>query len=150
MAIVNYTGILAALVAILKADTRLGGARIYSEEDPQFGVADAGSCIAVYLSRRQAHPDQVLAAGKRTRWLLSISVWTFGFSLENFKKAQEMRDALTDQLELVLQENRTISATVDMMWMDGGDFLSAQNPGDGVFVAGAETSIACQVSAIST
>ena len=149
MAIVNYTGILAALVAILQADTRLGGARIFSEEDPQFGLADAGSCIAVYLSRRQLHPDQALQAGKSTRWLLSISVWTFGFSLESYKKAQEMRDTLTDQLELVLNENRTLSGKVDFMYMNGGDFLSAQNPADSVFVAGAETSVACQVAATS-
>lgn len=149
MAIVNYSGVLAALVAILQADTRLGGARIYCEEDPLFGAMDAGRCIAVYLTRRQIHPDQALQAGKSTRWLVGISIWTFGTSLESFKKAQEMRDALTDQLELVLNDNRTISGTVDFMYMNGGDFLSAQNPGDNVFVAGAETSIACQVSATS-
>lgn len=149
MAICNYSGILDALAALLRADSRLSGVRVYAEEDPQFGLSDVQKAIAIYLSRRQLHPNQPLAAGKSTRWLLSVSIWCFGFSIENFKAAADIRDGVLDQMELVLNDNRTVSGTVEFMHMDGGDFLSAQNPGDGCFVAGVETSIAMQVTATS-
>jgi len=149
MASVNYPAILSGLKAILDADARLGGARVYIEEDPQFGLPELGKCIAIYLTRRSLHPNQPLNAGKTTRWLLEMSIWTFGFSLEHFPAAVGVRDTLLQQLELVLQENRTISGNVTTSWMGGGDFLSARNPDNSAFVAGAETTLIADVAVIS-
>ena len=151
MAVVNYRAILDALGALLRADSRILtlGARVYVEEDPTFGLADVQNAIAIYPVRRTIHPNQALAAGKNTRWLLELSVWCFGFALQDFKSAADIRDLLLDQLEVVLNDNRTISATVEFMNMGGGDFPDGRNPDNNVFVAGVETTIICTVSAIS-
>ena len=151
MAAVDYAGIRDQLKTILEGDTRTSNARIFVEEEPQFGLSDAQNIIAVFMDSRSAPPtDQSLAAGKRTRYFLRMSLWVVVFSLDSYKAACDLRDTLLGNLELVLMANRTIGDKVASSWLEGGDMVSAREPSNQAFVAAAETVLVAEVSAINT
>ncbi len=150
MAAIDYIGILSSLKTIFEADSRTSTARVYVEEDPQFGMADAGRAIVLTLVSRAPFAGQSIAAGKRTRYLARIGVWSIGFDVESFNAACQKRDALLAQVELVLMDNRTISGKVTASQLEGGEFMSVRNPGENVFCAGAETAVSAEVAAINT
>lgn len=150
MAAIDYTGILSSLKAIFEADARTSNARVYVEEDPQFGQSDSGRAIVLTLVNRTPSSGQSMAAGKRTRYAARIGAWSVGFDMESFNAACVKRDALLAQTELVLMDNRTISGKVTTAQLEGGEFFSVRNPGENVFCAMAETVIGVEVSAINT
>lgn len=150
MAAVDYAGFIRAIRTTLSAQPELANVRIYLEEDPQFGLPDQGIAIAIYLLGRTPHPRQILAAGKRTRFLVKVAVTCFGMSLERFEQAEANRDALLSNVEMVLQRDRTFGGKVDMAWIEGGDFASAKAPGGICFVAAADTIIIADASSITT
>lgn len=150
MAAVNYTGILSSLKAIFEADSRTSDARVYVEEDPQFGQSDVGKAIVLTMVKRVPFTSQSIAAGKRTRYMVHIGAWSTGFDMESFNNACIKRDALLGQVELVLMANRTISGTVTAAQLEGGEFMGVLNPRDNVFCAMAETVIIAEVEAINT
>lgn len=151
MAAVDYSGIRDKLKDILEADARTSGARIFIEEEPQFGLADQQAVIAVFMDRRDAPaPSQGLAAGKRTRYFLRLSLWVVAFSLENYKGACDRRDEVLGNLELVLMANRTIGDKVTSAWLEGGEMFSARDAQNTVYTAAAETVLVCEVQTINT
>src|SRR3990167_5582044 len=113
MSAVDYHGILTELKAIL-------------EEDPAFDLSGAGKAIVLTLSRRRPTSRQPLAAGKRTRWEVSFSVWAMGFDM-SFEAAASKRDDLVGALELVLMNNRTVSGKLGSGWLEGGEFISVRD-----------------------
>lgn len=150
MAAINYHGILTSLDTIFKADARTSYAATFVERDPQLGLADLGSAIAMFLDSRVATAEQAMAAGKRTRYLLSVAVWVIGFDVESFEKAALKRDTLLGQVELVLMDNRTISGKVTASQLSGGEFSSAMSDsGTHVFCALAKVTLQAEVSAIN-
>ena len=150
MPAIDYVGIRNQLKTILAGDARLGGVRIYVEEEPQIGISDAGSAIAVFTDERRLDPSgQSASAGHRTRYQLRMSFWTVYFSLESYLAACNGRDALLAQLELVLMDNRTIGGLVTASYLEGGVMFSARNAQGDTFCAAAETICASEVSAIS-
>lgn len=151
MAAVDYTNVLTQLESILKADSRTNIARVFVEEEPQFGISDTQYAIAVFLDGRSA-PDseQTLSKGRRTEYQLRIPIWVFAFSIESYRKASELRNTLLDNLELTLSENRTLNAAVTTLWLEGGDMVSARDANSNVFVAAAETVVVAVVSVIGS
>src|SRR3990167_9767697 len=116
MAKVAYAAIRDTIKTVLEGDARTNVARIYIEEEPQFGLADAQKIIAVFMDRRRAPADQQsLSAGKRTRFLLDLLFVVAFFDMESFKAACDGRDALLGDLELVLMDNRTLSGQVSTL-----------------------------------
>lgn len=151
MAAVDYGGVLEALQLIFQSDSRTSDARVYVEEDPAFGLGESDKGIVLVLDRRVPTSGQAMAAGKRTRHLLTIGVWVVGFNMESFREAGKVRDALLAQVELVLMDNRTISGLVTSGQLGGGEFLSAFVQGaTPVHMAMAETKFEVEVSAINT
>jgi len=148
---VAYNDIRDQIQSILEGDARTNSAKIYVEEEPQFGLSDVQQAILMWLSRRNAPPSaQPLAAGMRTRYHLQISLACVCFNMESFRKACEMRDTLTGNLELVLMANRTLGGKVETSWLEGGELYSARNPQDACFVAIAETTLTAEVLAVNT
>lgn len=151
MAAVDYVGIRDQIEAALVADARTSNARVYVEEEPQFGLSDQQSVIAVFMDNRTTPADiQSVSAGKRTRYLLRISFWVVAFSLESYRKACDERDALVGQLELVLMDNRTLGGKVTTSWLEGGEMFSARDPQNSVFTAIAEVVMVLDVSAVNS
>ena len=150
MAAVDWTGILTSLAAILRADSRTSAARVFVEEDPQFGLSDDGQAVVLTMVSRTPMSGQSIAAGKRTRYLARIGVWAVGFDMASFEAACAKRDTLLGNVELVLMDNRTISAKVTASNLEGGEFMSVRNPGENVFCAMAETVVSAEVAAINT
>lgn len=150
MSAVDYTGILTSLAAILRADALTSAARVFVEEDPQFGMSDVGQAVVLTMSSRSPMSGQAIAAGKRTRYLARIGVWSVGFDMESFEAACSKRDTLLGNVELVLMANRTISGKVTASNLEGGEFMNVRNPGENVFCAMAETVVSAEVSAINT
>lgn len=150
MAAIDYAAITRQLAQILNEDSDIEGTRVFVEEMPQIGLMDAGVAIALYLLGRQPHPQQVAAAGKRTRFIVRISVVCLGFDAGSFLEAEQKRDDLIGKVELVLMRNRTINGKVAASWLEGGDFASAQAPGGAPFVAAGEINLMAEVSAINT
>lgn len=150
MAAIDYAGIEDQLKTIIEADSTLDGARVYVEEEPQFGMMDSQKAISIFLHNRSASSGQSLSAGKRQRYDVKYSLWSTFFSLESFRVACTGRDALLGALELVLMADRTIGGKVNTCWLEGGQFLSARDDAAGVFVASAETILVANASAITT
>ena len=150
MAAVAYVGIRDQIKTILEGAATLAGARVYVEEEPQFGLADQQRAIVVYMDRRTAAaPDQPIAAGKRTRYMLRASIWTLFFAMESYKVACDGRDGVLGSLELVLMANPTIGGKVATAYLEGGEMISARSDDANVFVAAAETILMMEVSAIN-
>jgi len=156
MAAVAYAAIRDAIESILNSKIEQGGvlegARIYIEEEPQFGLMDQGVAIALFMDTRNA-PDgeQSISKGTRTRMYLRVTFWIVAFSMDSFRKACDMRDAMMGALELVLMDNRTLNGTVSTSWLNGGELFSAKDPQNNtVFTALAEVVMTLDVSAINT
>lgn len=155
MAAIDYKGIRDALEDILSAKTAadepLDGARVYIEEEPQFGLSD-NPAIAVFLDTRTA-PDgeQSISRGTRTRLHLRGTLWVVAFSLDSYRKACDERDALLGQVELILMANRTLNEKVSTLWLNGGELFSARNPQqESAYVSVGEVIMTMDVSAINT
>ena len=108
-----------------------------------------GDIIMIDLSRRDA-PDELqgLSAGTRTRYLLNISVWCYGWGLET-KVAMRNRDDLVSRVEIVLQNNRTLGGKVSTSWISGGEFENRRSDTEDQFLSGAEIELVCDVTAVS-
>ncbi len=151
MAAVDYVGIRTEIETALNADARTSSARVYVEEEPQFGLSDHQSVIAVFMDNRSAPAtEQSVSAGKRTRFNLRVSFWVVAFSLDSYRKACDERDTLMGQLELVLMDNRTLGGKVAASWLEGGEMFSARDPRNAVFTAIAEVVMVLDVSAVNT
>ncbi|MDZ4347913.1 MAG: hypothetical protein U1E51_36360 [Candidatus Binatia bacterium] len=151
MSAVDYQGIRDEIETVLSADARTEGARVYVEEEPQFGLSDHQSVIAVFMDSRGAPSgEQSVSAGMRTRFNLRVSFWVVAFSLDSYRKACDERDGLLGQLELVLMDNRTLGGKVAASWLEGGEMFSAKDPQSSVFTAIAEVVMTLDVSAINT
>ncbi len=150
MAAINYTGIQDAIEAILKADVRTNAARVFVEEEPEFGLMDAQQVIAVYLEERVTpEKSEYIALGKKVRLHLKIPIWVAAFSTETYRRACELRNSLLGNLELVLMDNATLSGTVESSWLNGGAIISAKSAQSGIWMAGAETILIADVTASS-
>lgn len=151
MAAVSYASIRDQIKSILAGDSRTNTARIYIEEEPQFGLGDVQQVIAVFTDRRRAPADQQsLSAGKRTRFLLDMLFVVAFMDFASFKAACDGRDTLLANLELVLMANRTLNATVETLWIEGGEFYSAKDSQSGTLIAVAELNVTLMVSAVNT
>ena len=151
MAAIDYAGIRDGLKTILNADALTAASRVYVEEEPQFGMADAGGgVIAVFSDGRTPDPaGQPLANGKRTNYHVNHTLWVAMFNMESFKAAADARDALLANVELVLMKDRTIGGKVAASWLEGGQMFSARDGGTNTFVAAGEIKLVAQVSAIN-
>jgi hypothetical protein len=151
MARIDYFDIELELKDILESASLLSegvnAPTILIEEDLAF---QRGDIIQILLSRRDA-PDelQTLSASGRTRYLLTISIWCYGFALTR-RDAMRKRDDLVGKVEIVLQSNRTLNDKVGSSWFGGGDFENRrESPEEDAFLSGAEIELVCDVSAVS-
>lgn len=149
MAAVDYSGIRDQIKSILEGDTRTAGARVYVEEEPEFGLQDVQQAILVYADRRTADgPDQTLSAGKRTRYKLQIILVVAYFSMDSFKVACDGRDAMLGSMELVLMANHTLGGKATTSWLTGGELYSVRGTGGSPYIAVAETTLVVDVTAV--
>lgn len=151
MAAIAYGNIRDQIKGILEGDARTSAARVYVEEEPQFGIQDVQQAILVYTDRRSAPRElQRAAVSKRTTYLLNIVLAVVYFSLESYKAACDGRDTLLGNVELVLMANSTINDTVNTSWLEGGELYSVRDAQSSTYVAVAETLLVAEVSAINT
>jgi hypothetical protein len=146
---VDYHGILEAAQFILQGDATLADAAILVEEEFGFGLGDKAKAVYIYSLSRNATEAQPIAAGKRTRFNLSLLFWCVGFNMGSIREAARLRDALIGRVESVLMNNRTLNGKVDTAWLGGGDFLSAKNPESQSFLSAGEITMVCEVKAIN-
>jgi len=148
VAAVNYHGLLTQLKTIIEADASLDGVPVFVEEDPAFDLSGAGKAIVLTLGNRRPSAGQPLAAGKRTRWEVTLSAWAMGYAM-SFEKAAALRDELVGALELVLMNNRTIGDKLASGWIEGGEFISVRDETTGSYAI-AETRMVGEATAIAT
>lgn len=149
MAAAPYANIRDQISSILAGDALTSGSAVYIEEEPQFGLGDNQSGIAVFTNRRRAPAgEQPLALGQRTRFELDMLFVVLYFSHTSFRAAADGRDGVLANLELVLMKNRSLNNTVDALWLEGGEFYSARDPQNNMaFVAVAEVDATCRLLA---
>ncbi len=146
MARADYFAVLEAIEAQLKADEDLAEATILVEEDLSF---QPGDTVIIYLERREAPANQQgLSAGKRTRFLVTFSVWCYHFALDT-RPAMKKRDDLIGRVEVALMRDRTYRGSVESSYIDGGNFASGRTEG-GLYMAGAEIRIVADLISIVT
>ena len=145
MARVDYFGIEAAIQDILQADANLSGVQVLVE--PAM-VHQEGDVVAIYVDRRSAPADlQTISAGTRTRFLVSFSLWCYHMNLD-VPTALQKRDDLMGKVEVALMAvNRNLNSTVNMSWLEGGEFLNGQSENNDIFMAGGEIQLIADVTA---
>lgn len=148
MAAIDYHAILEGIRDQIEADEDAPSVTIHIEEELS---TVEGPTVMLYLDRRDAPDDlQTLSAGQRTRYEVTISIWCFGVAMDSMREACRNRDNLLGEIEIALMKDRTLQETVSSSWFTGGEFISAQAPGVGGFVSGAEIVLVALVTAITT
>jgi hypothetical protein len=88
---------------------------------------------------------QPLTAGRKQRLQVKFEIWCWRFAMTN-AAAAELRDAFVGDVELALMLDRTLNATVDTSWIEGGRFQTTGDPQSlGRFFAGAEIVLICEL-----
>lgn len=152
MARVDYFQIEKEIQTVLKDDADLAGVAVLIEEELTFAE---GNIILIELDRRDAPDDlQSISAGQRTRFLLQISLWCWGFGYER-ERAMEQRDDLLGKVEVALLKHRAaqpgnaFGGEVTSFWMQGGDFENRRTTDSDRFLSGASIDLICDVTATS-
>jgi len=106
------------------------------EDDVVFGSMGNINSISIYLTNRSLASGQVMSAGRQTRYNLTMSVWVWSAGVD-VQSTIKIRDDMLNQVELTLMANRTLNDKVEMLWLDGGEFMSTRNNPQR-FITGAE------------
>lgn len=144
MARIDYYNIETELQTILNND--ISGAMVTVEEEIMSDV-DMTPWFGIYLARREAPENQSLSAGQRTRFRLHLEVWVFCWSFDGVRQASEFRDDNIGKAEVAIMGNRTLNGTVDTCWLEGGEFTSAKDDNNGLFLSGGQIRVVCDVTA---
>ena len=136
MARIDYFNIEEAIKSILDADADLADVEVLIEEEL---TIQRGNVVGIYLDDRDA-PDeeQSLSAGTRTRFNVRFSIWCWHFGVGRDRRVpMQQRDDLVGKVEIALMKERTLNDTVNMSWLEGGEFLSGPDPTGDQFMSGA-------------
>ena len=146
MARCDYYAIENAIATILRADATLAGVSVIVEDEV---AVQRGSIIGIYLDDRDAPMDlQAIAAGTRTRFNINFSIWCWHFGVGRDRTVvMQQRDDLLGKVEIALMNNRTLSNTVTMSWLNGGEFISGPDPTGNQFMSGAQIRLTVDATA---
>lgn len=145
MAKADYHGIAQAIAEILQADERLYGVPVLVESRVPMTDLQAGF-IGVMLRNRRAADGQPIAAGTRMRLEVMYEIWCYGYALNDQTiGAYQTRDELIALVEVILMANRQLRGTANVLWLNGGDFESAQT--EGGFLVGGSVNLTVEVLA---
>lgn len=90
---------------------------------------------------------QPLTAGRKQRLQVKFELWCWRFAMTN-AAAAELRDAFLGDVECALMLDRTLNASVETSWIEGGRFQTTADPQSlGRFFAGAEIVLVCELMA---
>lgn len=124
MGVAAYFSVEKAIRNTLLTASDLSGVRVYIEQDLVW-AAESAPAVYIYLTRRDAPAsEQRIAAGRRTDWILAMSLWCVEWHLESTEQAAEARDSLIERVEVALMGNRSLDDTCDRSWLEGGEFVS--------------------------
>lgn len=145
MAYIDYYGIESKIQSILQADPSLAAINAYGIEEPLDNLAEMCPSVGIFLDKREPASVQVLAAGRRSRMKIYLSIWVQTFAVEAGGDAIAERDKLMGQIETSLMQDRTLSSTVQGLMLEGGQFMSRRtNRG---FVSAGEIIVSCEAVA---
>ena len=148
MARIDYHAIEAGIQTLLRGHALLRefnpDLKVEVEKELMFGKQPQ---IIIYLMSRAAPADeQTISAGTETRFNIRLSIWCWANSFKSLEDAQEKRDDLLSRTELALMSDRQLNGTVDVFWIEGGEFRTPGSAG-GSFNSGAEIEILARATA---
>ena len=143
---INYFNIETQIKAVLDADSNLTGTAVLVEEEI---AVQRGNVIGIYLDDRSAPSElQSISSGTRTRFFVQFSIWCWHFGIGRDRSpAMQARDDLVGKVEIALMGNRTLNATVNTSWLEGGEFISGPDPTGDQFMSGAQVRLTVDVTA---
>lgn len=156
--VIDYNGIQDTIEAVLDDavgnDGALEGCKILIEEEPAFGLADYGVAISVFMDNRDASSaDQLLGAGKRTKYHVRVAFWVTAFDLESYRACCRKRNVMLAKLESLLMKNRNWNDgskdLAETSWLEGGVMFSARNASNQTFAAAAEVILTIETSILN-
>ena len=149
MARVDYYGLLETMRELLDGDPSLGGVHFAIEEEMPAGP-DEVPWVGISITGREAPGDiQRIAAGQRTRFVVTFSLWCWAYDIESKAAAIRNRDDLLGRVEIALMrpDVRTLRDQVDFGYIEGGS-LTTGTPEQGVgFFSGGEIVFKAEVDA---
>lgn len=120
----GYYEVEKAIKAVINADPELSDVRVFIEQDLVW-AAESAPAVYIYATGREAPAsEQRLAAGRRTDFILNVSLWCVAWNLDSTERAAELRDSLMERAEAALMANRSLSDTCEYFWLAGGEFIS--------------------------
>ena len=140
---VSYWGIQQSIGAVVQAGISASIPVVLEDE-----IAWADQWVGVYLIGRSATERlQRLTQGFQADFEINyeIEVRIYGMALD---QTIAVRDELLADIELVLQNNKTIAGAVETSWITGGDHVTARDAKPGKFLAAATINLVCAQTAI--
>lgn len=138
MAKIAYYSIQAAVRTILMTGlTGQAATNVYIER-PRPLSCDLDPFISIFGRGRSAPADrQYIASHTRMsiEWQLSIWVWANALTDDTLAGAIQARDNYLGDIEILIMQNPTLSATVDSAWCEGGDMDTGKDA-RGLYVGG--------------
>ena len=131
MPAIDYDGIKVAMKALFDNDATLQAIK-ETFTDVEAGILlspERTPWIGIYGDGRDVDHEP-LAAGRKMSYQYRITVRVVGYG-EDLKAAAKDRDDILGQAEIVLIQNRTLSGTVTMLRLEGGEMMSGEIP-DGI------------------
>lgn len=144
---IDYWGIREAIGKAINAWPGLERLPILLEESAEV-PPEALPCVMIYLTERVSPDDiQRLAAGRRTDFRITFSVWVIDYSLDSLREATKRRDTLLAQVELALMKDRKLGGAVNGLSLFGGVVQFGRDEKSAAFATGIETLVRCDVYA---
>lgn len=134
MARIDYANIARQIKAVLEADAALAGTLVTIEKDVLLGF-ERTPWANIRAVRRAPTAEQPIFAGKITKYHVTYAVECWESSLEGPEVAARLRDDLIGKVEIALMGNRTLNNSVEMLVLDGGEFMLGEQDGH-IFVGG--------------
>lgn len=140
--VVSYWGIQQATVDVIQSGISASIPVVAEDE-----IAWADKWVGVYLiSRACPERRQRLTNGFQADFEITyeIEVRVYGMVLAD---TIAVRDELLSDIELVLQNDKSLSGAVETSWITGGDHVTARDAKPGKFLAAATINLVCAQTA---
>lgn len=138
MARISYTATLKAIKQVIEEDPDVRRLEPRVEANAPIPVDLDKPFIAVYEGRRDPSGGQDLAAGTRTRYVVTYEVQVHCFSAESQADAGEQRDEVLGTVEIALMRKRSLGGALDdsSLMLRGGPLGGGAGPQGGFISSG--------------
>lgn len=145
MARIDYYGLEVKVKELL--DREFEGQAVTVSIEDELNLIE-GPAVIIYLDARTTPIDrQSIAAGRRLRMTVELTLLCIDRSFESIADACRHRDDLIGRVEIALMKYRDLEGLVTQTWFEGGRFSNAYDDKSSGFASAGEVRLMLDVTA---